>query len=250
MIINVNNNVYKLYKMKKVTTLFFVALFISGAAIAQTTNCEVLMENLKGQYNGECKKGLANGEGAAQGIDSYHGSFKKGYPHGFGVYEYLDGSNYIGTFKKGLRDGYGIMNDMSSGNLIQYYGVWVADKLAIPNDARGLYKVDKLVGPSQIIPDVVRGNEYENQIFIEFTENGAPTKTATIKSFEISSGEYVENIDRTLNRTIQFTNIKEFPVKLKLNYIYKQIDWRKDDGELEVTLFVPGVWTIKLEHRH
>ena len=83
---------------------------------------------------------------------------------------------------------------------------------------------------------------------IEFTEKGVPTKTATIESYEISSGEYVENLDRTLNREIQFVNIKEFPVTLKLKYLYKQVDWRNQDCEFEVTLFVPGEWTIKLEH--
>jgi hypothetical protein len=101
-----------------------------------------------------------------------------------------------------------------------------------------------------IIPDVRMGEKLKNQIFIEFTEKGIPTKTATILSYEITSGEYVENIDRTLNREIQFNNIEQFPVTLKLRYEYKQIDWRNQDCEFEVTLFVPGEWTIKLEHTH
>ena len=234
--------------MKRIISLLIAAI-ISLSTMAQN-DCKVLVKELEGQYNGECKKGLAHGEGAAKGIDTYFGNFKRGFPNGFGVYNYLNGSNYIGSFKKALRDGYGIMNDMSSGNLIQYYGLWIADKLVIPNDARGLFKIDHFSGASMVIPEVERGNEYESKIFIEFTEKGVPTRTATIKEYKISSGEYVENIKRTLNRTIEFDNIEEFPVTLKLSYLYKQVDWRQQDAEFEVTLFVPGIWTIKLEHTH
>lgn len=234
--------------MKRIISFLFAAT-ISITMLAQN-DCKVLVKELEGQYNGECKKGLAHGDGAAQGIDTYIGEFKKGYPHGFGVYTYLNGSNYVGAFKKGIKDGYGLFNDVSSGNLIQYYGLWLSGKLVIPNDARGLYKLDHFKGATMVIPEVVRGKEYKNQIFIEFTEKGVPTKTATIESYEISSGEYVKNKDRTLNREIQFTNIEEFPVTLKLKYLYKQVDWRNQDCEFEVTLFVPGEWTIKLEHTH
>jgi hypothetical protein len=232
--------------MKRIVTLI-MAITISLAVFPQNT-CKVLVKELEGQYNGECKKGLANGEGAAQGTDTYHGSFKKGLPHGFGVYAYSNGSTYIGSFKKGIRDGYGLMNDMSTGVKVMHYGLWVAGKLVIQNDARGLYKVDNLSGAKMIIPVVKMGNEYKHQIFLEFTENGSPTKTATIESYKISSGEYVENIDRTYNREIQFTNIEVFPVSLELDYLYKQFDWRNQNCSFKVTLFVPGEWTIKLEH--
>ena len=234
--------------MKKV--LFFTIAIISSTLLYGQFDCKVLIPELQGQYNGECKKGLADGEGSAKGTETYQGSFKKGYPQGFGAYTYSNGSVYVGAMKKGIRDGYGLMNDMSSGSKIMYYGLWVAGKLVIANDARGLYRVHSFKGATMIIPSVVRGNEYQNQIFLEFTEKGSPTKTATIVNYEISSGEFVDNLDRTYNREIQFDNITEFPVTLKLKYTYKQIDWRNQDCEFEVTLFAPGVWTIKLEHTH
>lgn len=235
--------------MKKLITSIFSVIILSSAAFAQN-DCKVLVQELQGQYNGECKKGLAHGEGSAQGEEKYVGNFKKGLPHGFGVYFYKNGSNYVGSFKKGVRDGYGLLNDMSSGSKVMHYGLWVAGKLAIPNDARGLYRVEHYRGPDMIIPEVKMGNHYENQIFIEFTEKGVPTKTATIVDYEISNGEYIENMDRTLNREIQFNNIEEFPVTLYLKYVYKRIDWRNQDCEFKVTLFTPGIWTIKLEHTH
>jgi hypothetical protein len=226
-----------------------ISLMISGLLHGQF-DCKVMVPELQGQYNGECKKGLADGEGSAKGTDTYTGTFRKGYPHGYGVYFYSDGSSYIGTFKKGLRDGYGLLNDMSSGTRVMHYGLWVSDKLAIPNDARGLYRVNSFKGVTMVIPEVVRGNEFQNQIFLEFTEKGVPTKTATILDYKISSGEFIDNEDRTYNREIQFDNITEFPVTLELKYLYKQVDWRNQDCEFNVTLFAPGVWTIKLEHTH
>lgn len=233
--------------MKRTIVSLFTLAVLAVFAFGQN-DCKVLVEELQGQYNGECKKGLADGEGQAQGVDKYIGNFKKGYPHGYGVYFYQNGSSYIGNFKKGQRDGYGLLNDMSSGSKVMHYGLWVAGNLAIPNDARGLYKVENFKGVKMVIPSVQMESAYQNQIFIEFTEKGVPTKTAIIRDYEISSGEYVDNQDRTLNREIQFDNVTKFPVTLKLRYKYEQIDWRNQDCEFEVTLYTPGRWTIKLEH--
>lgn len=232
--------------MKK--TIIFIFGMIFSMHMYGQGECEVLVPELQGQYNGECKRGLAHGEGAAKGTETYVGNFRKGLPHGYGVYTYENGSVYIGYFKKGLRDGYGLMNEMSSGSKVMHYGLWVGNKMAIQNDARGLYKIDHYKGVNMVIPRVELGDDNPGQIFIEFTEKGEPKKTATIIDYEISSGEYVKNIDRTLNREIQFDNITEFPVTLKLKYEYKRIDWRNQDCEFEVMLFAPGLWTIKLEH--
>ncbi|MEZ5000926.1 MAG: hypothetical protein R2727_09975, partial [Bacteroidales bacterium] len=113
----------KYLKMRTVISII-LALVMYGSSSSQET-CKVLMKELEGQYNGECKKGVANGYGAAKGTDTYIGDFRKGYPHGFGVYTYENGSVYIGSLKKGARDGYGLLNDFSSGAKIMYYGLWV-----------------------------------------------------------------------------------------------------------------------------
>jgi len=62
--------------------LYFLSLSITAAALSQS--CEVKVDSLKGQYTGGCRKGLANGNGTATGIDSYTGDFKNGYPEGEG----------------------------------------------------------------------------------------------------------------------------------------------------------------------
>ncbi|MCK4748916.1 MAG: hypothetical protein KAT15_17810 [Bacteroidales bacterium] len=70
-------------------------------------DCKVLLESLDGMYEGDCKKGLANGKGKAVGTDTYEGTFKKGLPDGEGTYTWSNGDVFRGTFKKGLKEGDG-----------------------------------------------------------------------------------------------------------------------------------------------
>ncbi len=69
--------------------------------------CKILSKALEGEYTGDCKKGLAHGDGEAKGIDTYKGEFKKGLPHGKGTYLWKNGNSYEGYFKDGMKDGKG-----------------------------------------------------------------------------------------------------------------------------------------------
>lgn len=97
------------YKALLLFSLFCLPLFTPGnRVIAQDkSDCKVLLEALAGNYEGDCKKGLANGNGIASGTDSYEGEFKKGLPEGEGVYTWSNGDVFTGTFKKGLKQGDG-----------------------------------------------------------------------------------------------------------------------------------------------
>ncbi len=233
--------------MKKLAVLSF--LFFASVTIAFSQyNCKVLVKNLQGQYNGNCKKGLAHGEGSAKGVDSYIGNFRKGYPNGFGVYTYNDGSNYIGKFKKGLKDGYGLLNKVTkSGDIIQNYGLWIADSLIVPNDLRALFKVNKSKGINFVDPNLTRDAAVKNQVWIHFQQHGAPDKSVVIQDAEISDGKRIDTKKRSLNTLVAFDDIKEFPVTVKLNY---QIDKPEKlvpvDCSLEIILFTAGRWEIYL----
>ena len=86
--------------MKRVNKLLASAIFLtlfSGLTVVaqdQTSACQVLLPQIAGSYEGECKKGLAEGMGKAQGIDFYEGYFKKGYPDGHGKYAWKDGATF------------------------------------------------------------------------------------------------------------------------------------------------------------
>ncbi len=213
-------------------------------------NCKVLVENLQGQYNGECKKGLANGEGSARGIDSYTGNFKKGYPNGFGIYTFKNGSNYIGNFIKGQKDGYGLLNTITeAGDLIQDYGLWLADSLIIPNDSKALFKVNLSKGIKIIDPKLTRDKSVRSQVWINFQVDGVPDKSVVISSAEISNGKQIDTKDRSLNTLVAFDEIGEFPVKVKLTYqIRKTEQLFMVDCQTEIILFTPGLWEINMNH--
>ncbi len=233
-------------KLALISVLFF-AFVINGFS---QYDCKVLVENLSGQYNGECKKGLANGEGSAKGIDTYVGNFKKGLPNGFGVYTYENGSNFIGKFRKGLKDGYGLQNTITeAGDLVQDYGLWMADSLLVPNDSRALFKVNLSKGIKIVDPKLTRDITTKNQVWINFQVDGIPDKSVIIESSEISSGKKIDTKERSLNTLIAFDDIKEFPVTVKLKYqIRKTEQLFMVDCQTEIVLFTAGMWEININH--
>jgi len=235
--------------MKRFALLSFLLFAFTTIAFTQY-DCKVLVEKLQGQYNGECKKGLAHGEGSAQGIDSYVGTFRKGLPNGFGVYTYKNGSNYIGKFKKGLKDGYGLKNIITeSGDVVQDYGLWIADSLIIQDDLRALFKVNISKGITVVSPGLKRDITIKNQVWINFQMDGAPMKSVVIDNAEISDGKRINTKERSLNSLVAFEDIKEFPVTIKLQYqVDKPDKLTPVDCSFEIMLFTAGRWEINLNH--
>jgi len=114
--------------MKKLSLLFIIVFtfIVSGHILAQETECKVLLEPISGQYIGDCKSGLAHGEGVAKGTDIYSGTFKKGLPHGEGIYTFADGGIYVGSFKEGKKSGLGKLK-LADGTVVKE-GVWKDDE--------------------------------------------------------------------------------------------------------------------------
>jgi hypothetical protein len=97
-------------KMKKhmLTRVILMMVFVWGNyAFGQLIDCKVIMPDISGSYSGGCKKGLAHGNGIAQGKDRYEGQFIKGVPDGRGTYTWADGAFYEGQWRNGLKDGKG-----------------------------------------------------------------------------------------------------------------------------------------------
>jgi hypothetical protein len=148
----------------------FIIIFGSSVLNAQDSagSCKVLALNLSVNYKGDCKNGLANGQGDASGIHHYKGSFKDGIPDGYGTYYYDDSTYYMGYFQDGIKEGRGEAHYMHQGK------------------------------PDSTIKGYWSGNEYRGKKYITYDFDGA-TKfdryeiTATPEwghtiSFEISTG--------------------------------------------------------------
>jgi hypothetical protein len=233
-------------KLVLISILFFVFVMNGFSQF----DCKVLVDNLQGQYNGDCKKGLANGEGSAKGIDTYIGNFRKGFPNGFGVYTYENGSNYIGKFRKGLKDGYGLKNTITeAGDLVQYYGLWMADSLIVPDDSRALFKVNLSKGIKIVDPKLTRDISKKNEVWINFQVDGVIDKSVIFENAEISNGKQIDTKERSLNTLVAFEDIKEFPVTINLKYqIRKTEQLFMVDCETEIILFTKGLWEININH--
>lgn len=112
---------------KRIFAFIAILLMCSGALVMSQDDCKVLVKNLEGSYAGDCKKGLAHGEGHAKGTDSYDGDFSKGLPHGDGKYTWADGSIYEGEWRKGLRHGEGSYTYNYEGRDSVQAGIWKND---------------------------------------------------------------------------------------------------------------------------
>ncbi|TFH39754.1 MAG: hypothetical protein E4G95_00205 [Bacteroidia bacterium] len=233
--------------MKKIISVM-LGILISSAIYCQN-ECKVLLPELAGQYRGGCKKGLADGEGSAKGTDTYQGSFKKGLPHGFGVYSYADGSVYVGNYKKGSKDGYGMLNSINErGDTILSYGLWYVDSLIIPDEAKGLFNVKLNKGVQLIDPKVTMSNIQKDQVWIEFYDGGIIDRSVIVDLVNVSSGKVMDTEDRALNTLIAIDEITEFPFTIDIRYQIQKDQVHMEDCRVILTLFVPGLWEIKFHH--
>jgi hypothetical protein len=106
---------------------FLLSLLHGSFANAQDNapQCQVLVLNLGVSYKGECKNGLADGQGEAVGRHRYTGSFKYGMPNGYGIYYYDDSTYHAGYFLDGLKEGKGethyIQKDKADSTIKGYW---------------------------------------------------------------------------------------------------------------------------------
>ena len=225
--------------MKRLIFLAILSLLpvMSLISYAQDKDCKVLMQNIGDFYDGDCRRGLAEGNGKASGIDSYNGHFRKGLPDGQGTYIWATGEKYTGEWKKGLREGRGIYNFKSHGRDTVITGIWREDK----------YMGEKIVDPYVI--------EYRNSIgrvscmrvgdrpYVKyvFSRNGAPSNGISNLLLQGSSGSE--------KMSASFTGFEqvEFPFKGKVSYQAPN-SWMSAilNCELRIVINEPGSWVVTM----
>ncbi|MBK5272018.1 MAG: hypothetical protein JJE22_13490 [Bacteroidia bacterium] len=207
--------------------LFFILLF-TGHLYVYAQDCTVDMEQLKGTYTGECKKGKAHGEGKAVGMDTYEGQFKSGLPDGNGVYTWSNGSTFKGAFQKGLKNGDGEMTYKFAGKPDSIVnGFWKKDiyigRYEYP------YKVltkTKKVTRVEIKP-ASSGEKNQITIWISSTSGGAmtlDTPSGVIPKVQITNlilqkGNYgrTYNNDSYPTKSETFLYIVSYPLQMRID---------------------------------
>ena len=225
--------------VKKTIIITGIALasFFSSPLMAQY-DCRVLLAGIAGTYTGECKKGLADGEGVAIGNDIYRGTFKKGLPEGEGTYIWDTGEVYRGQWKRGMRDGYGTFQFRINENDTIQPGYW---------------KEDVFIGSQKVTPYVVlhrigiprtsffkQGSD-EKRISFKFSRSGGASFNMEGLMMQGSSGS--ESVTTAFTG---FINII-FPFEGKVQFRAPNIpNTVINNYELRFVINEPGDWVVTI----
>jgi len=224
-------------KPKHLLTTFSLLISLTHISYSQSENCKVLKPEIATSYSGECKKGLANGNGIAVGTDKYEGKFKDGLPQGNGTYRYANGDVYEGDFKLGMRSGNGKFTFKFLGRDSTYMGMWKEDQL-----------VKKIVPPAYLISQKLNLQRYTvtkikpgSRVMFSFMQNGANNRSVTGLSFAESSGTLL-----SIGQDQGFDNI-QFPFNCKVTYnTLNSFRSASTNIIFEIQINEPGQWMITL----
>ena len=169
------------------TTLSFLLTFVFALnlinAFSQDT-CKVLKPEISEKYSGDCKNGLADGKGLAEGQDKYEGKFKRGLPNGQGIYTWSTGEVYKGLWKDGKKDGDGKLTFKSKGHDTTTLGVWKNDvfsRIKVPAP----YDLHRINGIKRYTVNRVGDGE---KIMLAIMKDGSNNSTVYGLTFFCTSG--------------------------------------------------------------
>jgi len=226
------------------SAILSACVLIGFNCIAQET-CNVMMPSIAGKYEGECKRGKANGNGKAEGTDQYQGEFKDGFPNGKGTYQWKNGDAYVGVWLNGKRDGEGSMSYKKEGK---------ADSLVT-----GFWKKDVYVGkfekPYKIYSrslqvtrtDVEFTPAKESEIIITLSNttgnmpnlNGRITPKVKLGQISILKGSYIRLIN-------VFDSNKQTSYKLESVIIPFRAKFRFGNQDVDAEFFESGTYLMNV----
>ncbi|MFM6926541.1 MAG: hypothetical protein ACKOU7_13625 [Ferruginibacter sp.] len=223
--------------------LLFILILSAGfcKASAQTADCAVLMDSIKGTYTGDCKNGKANGNGKSVGIHTYDGDFKNGLPEGQGKYTWANGDYYYGGWKKGLKDGKGQLHRFEDGKESLITGYWKK------GNYRGEYEnpyvitnVTSEVGRVQV--SKMSDNESTITVTVESlvsnqSSSSSPFQTGTVMTaHQVTRGTYISKSSNALtNKEVTTFRGVVFPFRCTFNF---------GNSVVEIEFFDKGAWDV------
>ena len=219
------------------TSLLIVLLIVPFFAYSQD-DCKVLLADLDSTYIGECKNGLAHGQGEAWGEFHYTGKFVKGLPHGKGKAEYPDGKSYDGSWKKGLRDGKGILSYKEGNEVIEKTFIWSKGKVS-----------KEVLPPSYKV--ITKRNVTRLRIYSQGGGNAvwfSPTSVGNVDSQNENMRVTGSNgTEITLGSKIGFENVS-FPFSGSIRYMtWNQMHTSKFEVFVEIEILEPGNWVVEIQ---
>jgi len=226
--------------MNSLIKVIIIAVLLSFTLVSNSQDTSsVILKELKGEYQGKTRKGLANGKGEAKGLDTYKGNFKKGLPHGVGRYVWSTGEIYVGEWYKGKPSGEGTYIFKTESGDSSLVGVWkdgvymgVSSKAPVVNR---YYNVDNFT---------FRNNEGSlNRVLINFTQNG--TINTRIENLMLTTS----NGTRTSSgQLVGYDNIT-FPVTITARYdTYNKMGTQKVNAFIEFTIYEKGDWVVVVKN--
>jgi hypothetical protein len=217
----------------------FLIGFLSISIIkgySQNADCKVNMPSISGKYTGTCKKGLANGQGTSQGIDSYTGTFRNGLPHGLGTYTWADGSIFEGHWNKGMKDGGGKMITKDS----TYSGIW-KDDIYIGKERIPPYKVDRSWNITKY--SLYKSKSTFNVIRIRFYQGAI--EYGGIKSVDIgyNSGELYHD------GKLYGIQHPTFPIDIRIKFrALNSLGQGEFEANFDFRINEPGAWDLRISY--
>jgi len=217
---------------------FFVFILIPLFTSAQE-NCRVLLSELDSVYSGDCKNGLAHGNGQAWGKFHYSGRFVKGLPNGHGKAVYPDGITYVGSWKKGLKHGKGTLSYTDKGEKIEKTYIWSKGE-----------KGKEVLPPSYKV--ITKRNINRLRIytqgggkavwFVPKSVGGADTE---IEDFRVIGSSGIETQG---NSRIGYEDII-FPFKGTVKYYtWNKMRTSRFEVYLEIEILEPGNWIVEIQN--
>ena len=224
-------------KKKRINVIgWLILLFFISYPVHSQLECKVLLPALSGEYDGECKKGLAHGKGIAKGVDRYEGRFVKGYPHGKGRYEWSTGEYYEGDWKKGLRDGTGSYHFYSNQKDTIFAGIWENDRYQGP--VYGQPKVTQKLNVDRInFNRLADGEKVEMVIY----QGGSPT--SEVYGFTVVGNSGTEY---SVGKAVGFSGVI-FPFKCRVTFsTLNAFRTQSFDCIVDFEISEPGNWQVKI----